>query len=278
VTTPISILLLTKGHPFEKGPFLEWMDSIPGAEITHVEHPAAHDFIAAGLGSEYDLWLHYDMPGYRFGGDSGVEFFDPSQAFKNAYLDRLCRQRGPCLYLHHALAGWPTWPDYGDIIGGRFLYRAGQVRGAKVLDSGYRHDVTYTAAVEDHPVTRDVDATFDVTDELYLAQIFEADVVPLVRSDYAFTADNFYSASHAVDGNMFSNAGWDHPDGSNLVGWVKHYGKAPIGYLQMGDAPQAYNNPQLTKLLHNMSLWLASEDAKEWAKQRDGGNNAEFKR
>ncbi|MEM9878945.1 MAG: ThuA domain-containing protein, partial [Pseudomonadota bacterium] len=195
MTEPVSILLLTKGHPFEKGPLLDWMDSIPGAEITHIEHPAAHDFIAAGLGASYDLWLHYDMPGYRFGGDNGVEFVEPSQAFKNAYLDRLLNQGRPCLYLHHALAGWPTWPDYGEIVGGRFLYRPGTVRGAEVLDSGYRHEVTYTATLAEHPVTSGIEPAFDVTDELYLAEIFEADVVPIARSSYAFTASNFYSAA-----------------------------------------------------------------------------------
>lgn len=263
-----SILLLTKGHPFEKGPFLEWVDSIPNAEVTHIEHPAAHDFIAAGLGAPYDLWLHYDMPGYEFGGNGGVRFIEPDLRFKAAYLDRLENQGKPCLFLHHALAGWPTWARYGEIIGGRFLYRPGQVRGEDRLDSGYRHDVDYKVTVLPHAVTKGVPEQFDVCDELYLAEMFEADVLPLAQSDYVFSAQNFYSASQAVDGKMFSNAGWDHPDGSDLVGWLKHYGKSPIGYLQMGDSPAAYGNAHITTLLHNMATWLLSDDAKVWALER----------
>lgn len=268
MTQPRSILLITKGHPFEKGPLLEWMDALPNAEITHIEHPAAHDFIAAGLGEAYDLWLHYDMPGYQFGANGGVKFIEPSQAFKAAYLERLESQGKPCLFLHHALAGWPTWPRYGEIVGGRFLYRPGEVRGEARLDSGYKHDVTYKTQLTDHEVTRDVSDGFQVTDELYLAEVFEDSVVPLVRSDYAFTKDNFFSASQAVDGAMFSNKGWNHPEGSNLVGWLKHYGKSPLGYLQMGDGPAAYGNTDVTRLLHNMAAWLLSDEASQWARQR----------
>lgn len=268
MTKPVSILLLTKGHPFEKGPFLEWIDSIPGADVSHIEHPAAHDFIAAGLGEPYDLWIHYDMPGYEFGGEGGVRFIEPSHSFKAAFLERLERQGKPCLFLHHALAGWPTWARFGEIVGGRFLYRPAAVRSFQTLDSGYRHDVTYQAHVIDHAVTQGLPETFEATDELYLAEVFEDSVVPLVRSDFEFTADNFYSASQAVDGNMFSNAGWKHADGSNLVSWIKHYGKSPIGYLQMGDSPAAYNNPHVTQLLHNLAHWLLGEDAAEWALER----------
>ena len=54
--------------------------------------------------------------------------------------------------------------------------------------------------------------------------MFEDDVQPLLRSDYGFTEENFYSATLAVrDGKMFSNEGWHHEQGSNLIGWAKTY-------------------------------------------------------
>jgi hypothetical protein len=49
--------------------------------------------------------------------------------------------------LHHALAGWPAWPDYAGWLGGTFLYRAGTLRGEVRPDSGYRHEVAYSAQV-----------------------------------------------------------------------------------------------------------------------------------
>lgn len=263
----IRTLLVTKGHPFEKGPFFDWIDGVEALDVTHVEHPAAEAFIGAGLGADYDLWLFYDMPGYAFGPPNGVEFIEPSEAFKAAVLTRL-EAGGPCLFLHHALAGWPTWETYGEVVGGRFLYRPGVVRGEQKLDSGYRHEATYTVTLADHEICGGLQP-FEVTDELYLAEIFEDDILPLAWSDYSFDREHFYSASNAVNGAMFSREDWPHPPGSNLVAWLNSYKLAPIGYLQMGDGPSAYGNSAVTQLLTNMTTWLLSDAARTWAEGRD---------
>ena len=53
-------------------------------------------------------------------------------------------------------------------------------------DSGYRHEVPHNASVLDssHPITKDLDNTFPLTDELYLYEVFEDDIQPLLSSDY----------------------------------------------------------------------------------------------
>ena len=86
---------------------------------------------------------------------------------------------------------------------------AARRRRAAWPDSGYRHDVAYTArVVADHPVTRGLPESFPVTDELYLCPIDESAITPLVRAEgFAFTRDNFHSAAQAVAGAMFSNEG-----------------------------------------------------------------------
>jgi len=162
--------------------------------------------------------------------------------------------------MHHALAGWADWPEWHTMLGGRFLYTPGEVRGEPKLDSGYRHDVEYSAeVVADHPVTAGLPREFPVCDELYLAEIFEEDVKPLVRSDYAFTRDNFYSAALGISGTLYSNEGWDHPPGSNLVAWHKQVGGAPLVYLQFGDAPQTYENPHVRQILANALNFIAGD-------------------
>ena len=113
------------------------------------------------------------------------------------------------------------WPEYGEVIGGRFFYEPAECRGQQVLDSGYRHDVPHGASVLDssHPITKGLDDAFPLTDELYLYEVFEGDVQPLLSSDYSFDREHFYSAHHAVTGNMFCNDDWPHPEGSSLIGW-----------------------------------------------------------
>ena len=38
-----NLLVVTRGHPFERDPFFEMIDSL-GFQWSHIEHPAAQDF------------------------------------------------------------------------------------------------------------------------------------------------------------------------------------------------------------------------------------------
>ena len=66
----------------------------------------------------------------------------------------------------------PNWEEYSNIIGEEFLYQPGKLKGIQKPDSGYRHDVKYRVLIEgNHPITDGI-ADFEITDELYLAEIF----------------------------------------------------------------------------------------------------------
>ena len=54
--------------------------------------------------------------------------------------------------------------------------------------------------------------------------------------------------------------------GSGLVGWVKSSGRSPVAYLQPCHGPAAYANPGFRTLLSNAIGWVASDDARNWAK------------
>jgi type 1 glutamine amidotransferase len=173
--------------------------------------------------------------------------------------------------LHHAIAGWPAWPEYGDWLGGRFLYRSAEVHGCVRPDSGYRHDVAYDAAAlaPDHPVLEGLPDRFPMTDELYLYEVFDDGKIPLLRADHGFASDGFYSAARAVQGRMFSNEGWAHADGSDLIGWIKRAESSPLVYLQPGDGPSTYENPHYRRLVENAIRWVASPQGLAWARQGD---------
>ncbi len=252
-----SLLVLSGGHPYEEGPFAAMLSQLDGWDVTHLIHPEAEERIGEGAADDVDGLLFYDMPGYEFA-DGRVTSRPPSDAFKAAIERRFARGCGAVM-MHHALAGWADWPAWSEMVGGRFLYQPGNVRGSACLDSGYRHDVAYVAdIVADHPVVAGVQPRFAVNDELYLAEIFEEGVIPLVRADYDFVAPNFYSAAKAVAGQMFVNQDWPHPAGSNLVAWARHVGDAAIVYLQFGDGPSTYENPSVQRILANALDWTSS--------------------
>lgn len=255
-----SLLVLSGGHPYEEAPFAAFLAALGaqtgGWEVTHLIHPEAEERVAAGAADAADALLFYDMAGYRFA-DGTVTTQAPSPAFVAALERRFASGRGAVM-MHHALAGWAEWPRWSEWLGGRFLYQPGKVRGQAVLDSGYRHAVDYTARlVAEHPVLAGVPANFPVNDELYLAEVFEADVTPLIRAQHDFVAAEFYSAAHAVAGRMFDNADWPHPPGSNLIAWTRQAGPAPIVYCQFGDGPKTYENPAVRRVIANALDWTA---------------------
>ena len=262
-----NILLVTKGHPFNHNDLFSLFDAM-AVDWTHVEQPAARVFFEPAMAEGYDALVMYDMPGIQFQ-PGGPVFESPSDAYKRSLM-ALCEAGKGLVFLHHALAGWPAWEEYAEILGGRFLYVPGELRGKPCQDSGYRHQVEHRVRVlREHPVTRGIPAQFTMTDELYLAEIFEDSIVPLLASDYCFSSDNFYSArSVVVENKMYDNEGWHHPDGSNLVGWVKSYRNSPVAYLQGGDDGAAYANPHFRDLLENAIYWVASDEARDWALQR----------
>lgn len=250
------LLVLSGGHPYEAQPFETLLASLEGWDVTHLVHPDAERLVGEGRARDADAVLFYDMGGYTFS-DGTVTSRPPSEAFRRAIIERFAAGRG-AVAMHHALAGWADWPEWGEFLGGRFLYTPGEVRGQWRSDSGYRHDVRYQAeVVADHPVTAGLPTRFDVTDELYLAEVFEPDVEPLIRARHAFTRNNFHSAAAAVGGRMFDNTGWDHPDGSDCVAWVKRALGAPLVYLQFGDGPATYANPQVRSILANALAFVA---------------------
>lgn len=248
---PGNVLVLTKGHPFEHDPFFAMVDAVvpEGWTWTHAEHPAAAAVLDPERAAAFDIVLFYDMPGLQFNPGKPPVHIEPPAYLKQSFAD-LTAQGKPMLFLHHALAGWPAWPEYGAAVGGRFDYGR----------SGYRHGVRhFVRVVEDHPITAGLGEGFWIEDELYLVEVDETDKQPLLRSDHRFERDGFYAADLAVRGKMFSNEGWDHPPGSNLIAWTKRAGNSPVVYIQCGDGPSAYENPGYRRLLGNALGWLATK-------------------
>ena len=259
--SPLNILVSVKGHPYERDAFAAVFESFEGIRHTFVEQPAAQSFLNPEAAAPWDVLVFYDMPGIDFSSQP-PELISPPEAMKKGFMDLLSAGKG-MVFLHHAIAGWPLWPEYGEVIGGRFFYRPAKDRDADVLDSGHRHDVVHNVSVLDtqHPIAAGLGEGFQLTDELYLYEVFENDITPLLRSDYSFDRDHFYSAYHAVTGKMFCNEDWPHPESSSLIGWTKTHDQSRIAYLQPGDGPATYASEHYRRLLENAIRWVAAEGA-----------------
>ena len=138
------------------------------------------------------------------------------------------------------------------------FYLPTECRAQPVLDSGYRHDVSHSVQVvgAPHPITEGLENAFALTDELYLYEVFEDSIDPLLTSDHAFDREHFYSAHHAVTGTMFCNDDWPHPEGPNHIGWTKTVENSRIVYLQPGDGPESYAYHQYRRLVVYAIRWV----------------------
>ena len=267
----VNVLVSVRGHPFERDPFSDVFEDMEGVAATFVDQPAAAQLMTPDGLEPYDVLCLYDMPGIDFLHEDKPGYVPPSPALTKGLAAALDAGKG-VVALHHAIAGWPAWSEYAEWLGGRFLYRPGALRGRECPDSGYRHDVEHQVSIASdvdkvfRPILDGLPDHFLLKDELYLSEVFEDDLYPLLRSNYAFTQENFYSAVLAVAGEMYSREGWTHAPGSNLVAWAKRARKSPLVYLQFGDGPETYADPNYRRLLQNALRWAANADALHWAR------------
>lgn len=275
--SPTRVLVVTGGHPFDAEPFFEIFDAIDGIEWTHVGQPDARACFTPEGAADWDVIVLYDMPGIEFTeGEPPTRFQRPTKEYI-AGIEALLQAGKGMVFLHHAVAGWPTWERYAEIVGGRFHYQPATLAGVDYPDSGYRFDVTHTVSLlePEHPICAGLPASFEITDELYLFPVFESAVRPLMESSFSFEPENFYSADLAIRGERNSNSGWTHPTGSSLVAWVHSQANSPLAYLQFGDGPATYADPHYRTAIGNAIGWAASEEAHRWARGYPESNGPE---
>lgn len=262
-TGPVQVLLITKGHPFDREGFFQLFDEL-GKEITwtHVEQPAAQVFFDPVRAEPYDAFVLYDMAGKAFSSkpDGSMEMtnLEPSVALKKGMRALLEKGKG-MVFLHHAMGSWVNWPEYHEVVGGAADWQHPlDVRGKAYPNSGYRGGTQQHLSVVDktHPVVKGLGEGFDITDETFLFPVFESSVHPLLTTNFKRIDSNF-EALYAK--------GWRHPEGGSLSAWYKTAENSPIVYIEGGHDATAWTNPGYRTLLSNAIGWVASKDAKAWA-------------
>jgi type 1 glutamine amidotransferase len=58
---------------------------------------------------------------------------------------------------------------------------------------------------------------------------------------------------------MYDRTGWDHPSGTNLIGWTKQVFNSRLVYLQPGDGSPVYDDPNYKRLVENAIRWVAAK-------------------
>ena len=270
----IQVLIVSKGHDYAHDSFLAMFIEMEGVTATWVEQPAAQVVLQPEYVGAYDVIFFYDMSGIPNIGllhDGANNTGVPPERYVRA-IENLLEQGIGLLLVNHATVSWPTWPLWREIHGSSFMLSAGELHGVEVPGSGYRggHGPLESATIHlapqgTHPVLEGLEAGFPITDELYLkTREYEANVLPLLRGEYNFVVENFTPPPLAPPEEQ---ASWDHPPGSDLIVWANACRNSPVVVSDVGDSPLAYDDENYRRLIANSIRWLASNEAKTWAKE-----------
>ena len=221
-TTPskhIRILVITGGHDYNVDQFNQMLASL-GDNISYQvsELPAAYDMFLPGNRSKYDVLVFYHM------------WQTITEEQENILADCI-RQGKPLVALHHSICAFDDWPEYTNIIGGKYFHKPTILNGKEYPACSYIHDLNFRVRIvnPENPVTKGL-TDFEIFDETYKGFYVEETVTPLLTTD--------------------------EPSSTPVIGWSKMYGKARIVTLQSGHDTPTFENPNYRKLLRQAIEWV----------------------
>jgi uncharacterized protein len=256
----MKVMVAIGGHSFDRPAFEALLSSLPNAVYEIVRHPEAAQRMNPADMREFDALLLYDLPGIDFRErNTGPRVLQPSPHFTEGFSSLIANGIG-IVALHHALAGWPAWPTYAEILGGTFLYGRATVRGRDCADSAFAADVDYDACVvvPTHPIVAGLPDRFALRDELYSCEIFESEIETLLHADHRLDNSHFQSSAAALTGAAGAPSSGELAARSRTIGWTRLVGNSRIAYIQPGDSAQTLANPHYRRLVANALRWTVS--------------------
>jgi uncharacterized protein len=219
LSKPIRILVITGGHDYKIEQFNQMLSSLD-RNITYqiAELPAAYDMFLPMNRNKYDVVVLYHM--WQEITSEQAEMF--SDCIRNGK---------PLVVLHHSICAYDDWPEYTNIIGGRYFHKSSIINGKEYPASSYIHDLLFKVRIVNpkNPVTKGL-TDFEIFDETYKGLYVEDGVAPLLTTD--------------------------EPTSTSIIGWSKTYGKARVVTLQSGHDVPTFENPNYRKLLKQAIEWV----------------------
>lgn len=215
----IRILVITGGHAYKTDEFNQMLSGL-GDNITYqiAELPAAYDMFLPENRTRYDVLVFYHM--WQKITDEQAKIFTE------------CITEGkPLVALHHSICAYDDWPEYWNIIGGKYFHKPTTFKGKDYQPCSYIHDLHFNVKVvnKKNPVTKGV-TDFPIFDETYKGYYVEEGVTPLLTTD--------------------------ETSSTPLIGWSKMYGKSRIVVLQSGHDVPTFENPNFRRLLKQSIEWV----------------------
>jgi type 1 glutamine amidotransferase len=157
---------------------------------------------------------------------SAVVFFTsgelPLTAAQKQGLLEFIRNGGGFAGIHSATDTLYTWPEYGDLIGGRFDGHP------------WTQEVRIDVEDPDNPAVRHLEPSFVITDEIYVFREFSRERVRVLMT--------------------LDNAGGDYP-----LAWVRNYGKGRVFYTALGHFESTWQDARFQRMVEEALAWVTGQ-------------------
>lgn len=132
--------------------------------------------------------------------------------------------------IHHALAGFPGWTEYEDIIGATYVLEEESRGDMHYPRPTWKHGVDMKIYVEDakHPITKGL-SDFLIHDESYKGWIY-------------------HKGNHLL-------LSTDHISSNHQISWTRTWEASRVFCIQLGHDEHAFGNENYRKLLKQGILW-----------------------
>jgi hypothetical protein len=219
ISGSIRILVITGGHSYKSEQFNQMLGSMePLITYQIAELPGAYEMFKSENLDKYDVLVFYHM------------WQTITEEQKTLFAE--CIKDGkPVVALHHSICAFDNWPEYWNIIGGKYFHKPTSFKGKDYPACSYIHDIHFDVRIADkkHPVTRGLQ-DFPIFDETYKGYYVEEGVTPLLTTN--------------------------EPSSTPTIGWAKKYGNSRIVVLQSGHDVPTFENADFRKLLKQAIEWV----------------------
>jgi uncharacterized protein len=210
------LLVVAGGHRFDTLTFFSLFKKIQGYQIDTVMQPSANELIASGVANKYNAIVFYDS------------WKTITEDEKVGYYKLLMSGVG-IVFMHHALVSYQDWPQFIDIIGGK--YQKERFKGDTTNLSDFKHDIWMRVKVsQDHPITVGLN-DFDIFDEGYMNFAILPTVTPIL------------------------NTVNEHSD--PVIGWSHFVMKSRVVYLMPGHNKSGLTNIDYQRIIFNAINWVS---------------------
>jgi len=268
------------GVPAPRKRVLAWADVRNGYQHDSISHALATVERMGRQSGLYDTFIRTDSQlitkrAIAFGAGTGIatgeafqarnlDYFDAIFFFGVREIDLTPDQRADLMSFvkddgkgfvaaHSAITSFFSWPEFGEMIGGRFDEHPWGITDATVV-------------VEDSqfPAMRGFPAASVFHDEHYQLKDFSRDKVRVLAHLDPGKLDLARPLVHRTDG--------DFP-----VAWAKTYGKGRVFYSTLGHAAEAWDNPVMSQMYFEAIKWslrLVDGDATPRPRPSPGSSDA----